>query len=72
MSAHIWFHNGLPVDNYPGNGQVQSLGHLLTEPMEIGWRAADQYDPTDADRLAWKLERQITERLMEALDATHS
>jgi hypothetical protein len=69
MSGHTWLYNLGIVDNFPGSARVESLGHLLTEPIELGWRAADQWDPADPDRLAWRLERQITDRLMEALDA---
>ena len=69
MSAHVWQYNGNDVDNFPGVHHVQSLGHILSENIELGWRVADQFDPTDPDRLAWRLERQITDRLMEALDA---
>ena len=69
MSAHTWQYNDATVDNYPGNARCESLGHLLAEPIELGWRVTDQWDPTTPDRLAWRLDRQITERLMEALDA---
>jgi hypothetical protein len=69
VSDQLWLYNDHWVDNFPGAARVGSLGHLLTEPIELGWRAADQYDPTDPDRLAWRLERQITDRLLEALDA---
>lgn len=69
MTPGTWLYNDSIVDNFPGVAHVESLGHLLTEPIELGWRAADQWDPTDPDRLAWRLDRQITDRLMEALDA---
>jgi hypothetical protein len=68
MSAHTWQYNGATVDNFPGNAHCESLGHLLAEPIELGWRVEFGWDSNDPDHLAWRLEQQITDRLMEALD----
>jgi hypothetical protein len=67
VSSHLWSYNGNTVDNYPGNSQCESLGHILADSIELGWRVEHSFDPTDAQRLAWRLDNLITDRLMEAL-----
>jgi hypothetical protein len=57
----VWFINRDAIDAHPCDNDF-----ALT--VELGWRA-NTSDHTDPDRLAWTLERQISERKMEALDA---
>jgi hypothetical protein len=56
----IWLHNNLAIEWHPQD-------HTLADAAELGWRI--QFDPQDADHLARRLDGQITDRLMEAIDA---